>query len=208
MTTFNKEKFISFYANTPFSYNAQKCYDAVEKAFNNINGDCPTCGQHIQQVLPDVMAGAMATIRIEVGKSFLPIQEIASGDAYEGRINLGNTQKGDGRKFKGRGFIQLTGRSNYEYFGHLVQVDLITNPDLALDMEISAKILAYYFRDRKVIDACISAGKFAPGTPESYTAWSRVRKLVNGGNGIDSSLPGGTTNGVKEFNNIINQYKK
>src|SRR5512134_1807593 len=44
-------------------------------------------------------------------------EELASGIAYEGRLDLGNTQPGDGMRFKGRGLIQLTGRANYTRYG-------------------------------------------------------------------------------------------
>ena len=49
------------------------------------------------------------------------LRELASGDAYEGRRDLGNTQKGDGRRFKGAGVIQLTGRANYQAFANYLK---------------------------------------------------------------------------------------
>lgn len=62
--------------------------------------------------------------------SFAYTTELDSGEAYEGRTDLGNTQPGDGPLFKGRGFIQLTGRANYSLYGLSLGVDLIDDPDL------------------------------------------------------------------------------
>jgi len=117
---------------------------------------------------PNAVIGILATVKTEV-PNFAPIEEYASGAAYEGRSDLGNTQAGDGVRFKGRGFIQLTGRANYEEYGRKLGVDLVGNPSLALDPKISAKILVEYFAERGVDD------KAAAGN------WEGVRRAVNGG---------------------------
>lgn len=121
----------------------------------------------------NAIIAALATIGVETGR-FEPITEYASGDAYEGRESLGNTQPGDGRRYKGRGFIQLTGRANYRTYGEILGVPLEQNPELALDPAISARILAEYFV-RRGIPAKARQGD-----------WEGVRRAVNGGtNGWD-----------------------
>ena len=120
--------------------------------------------------------GAVATICVETGVTvkgknltFQPIAELASGEAYEGREDLGNTQPGDGKRYKGRGYIQLTGRRNYRAYGRLIDVDLEKSPALALDPDNAAKVFALYWKWKKVAAACEAAD------------WKRVRRLVNGG---------------------------
>jgi putative chitinase len=79
---------------------------------------------------------------------FATTEEYASGKAYEGRKDLGNTEKGDGVRFKGRGLIQLTGRANYATFGKRIGVDLIASPTRAADPAISVLLALEYWKDR------------------------------------------------------------
>lgn len=72
---------------------------------------------------------------------FIAMEEYASGEAYEGRQDLGNTEKGDGRRFKGRGFPHLTGRRNYEWASRVTGQDMIADPSLASDARLSARLL-------------------------------------------------------------------
>ncbi len=118
-----------------------------------------------------VLIGLLATIRIETG-GFKPVHEWGGESywkRYEDRADLGNVNPGDGIKYHGRGYIQLTGWANYSTYGKKLGVDLEGNPDLAMDPEISAQVLACYFKERGV----------APAAREGD--WRRVRKLVNGG---------------------------
>lgn len=59
------------------------------------------------------------------------MEEIASGADYEGRADLGNTQPGDGKRFKGRGPLQVTGRGNYRTIGREIGIDLESHPEIA-----------------------------------------------------------------------------
>ena len=120
---------------------------------------------------------AVATVATEV-PAFLPIDEYG-GDAYftkmyEGRRDLGNTQPGDGARYHGRGFIQLTGRANYRAYGQKLTLPLEQHPELALEPDVASRILARYMRDHG-IPAMAARGD-----------WHAVRRAVNGGlNGWD-----------------------
>jgi putative chitinase len=66
-----------------------------------------------------------------------------------GKKNLGNTEQGDGYKFRGRGFVQITGRANYAAASRALGIDLIKNPELAEDPAIAGRIAAWYWQSRK-----------------------------------------------------------
>lgn len=106
--------------------------------------------------------------------------EIASGKAYEGRKDLGNTQPGDGVKFKGRGYIQLTGRANYDVFSQFIGEDCVTQPDLVATKYPLASA-AFFFNRNKLWAICDQGA-----TDDVVT---KVSKRVNGGiNGLTDRL--------------------
>lgn len=105
---------------------------------------------------------------------FRTTEEFASGAAYEGRSDLGNTQPGDGKRFKGRGLIQLTGRFNYRQMGQTLDFPLEIRPEIAGQPVISLKIACEYWKDRAI------------NGPADEDNLIQVTKLVNGGtNGLE-----------------------
>lgn len=92
-------------------------------------------------------AHALAQLLHESG-GFQFKRELASGRAYEGRRDLGNTHPGDGVRYKGRGWIQVTGRSNYARFGAKLGLDLVNHPELAETDENAARIACAYWDSR------------------------------------------------------------
>ncbi len=106
--------------------------------------------------------------------SFRTLREFASGSAYEGRKDLGNTQRGDGVRYKGRGIFQLTGRANYRTIGAKIGMDLENNPELAASPEVSVLTALEYWKSRNL-------NKWA-----DEDNVERITRLINGGlNGFD-----------------------
>lgn len=94
----------------------------------------------------DRMAAFLAQIGHESAE-LRYVEEIASGSAYEGRKDLGNIQKGDGVRYKGRGLIQVTGRSNYTAISKDLGVDFVSNPKLLQEPEY-AVLCAFWYWDK------------------------------------------------------------
>ena len=67
---------------------------------------------------------------------------------YEGKRILGNVKRGDGYRFRGRGYIQLTGRDNYTRVGRALGLDLVNHPELAADPATAARIAVYFWKKR------------------------------------------------------------
>jgi putative chitinase len=131
-------------------------------------------------------------------------EELASGEAYEGRKSLGNTQPGDGIKFKGRGLIQITGRANYKAVGDALGIDLISNPKLLGGKNITV------CTDAQLKNAAMSAGWFWNNNKLNAIADTiNIAKPIESGTNLTNFILltkkiNGGTNGL---NDRLNRYK-
>ena len=104
---------------------------------------------------------------------FKVLTEYASGNDYEGRRDLGNTQRGDGARFKGRGFFQTTGRSNYKRLNQTIgakyKIDFLAAPEKMTDIFIAVESACIFWRDNNL-------SKYADGAD-----FKNVSSIVNCG---------------------------
>lgn len=107
------------------------------------------------------------------------VREIASGSAYEGRKDLGNTQPGDGVKFRGRGLIQVTGRANYAACGKALSLDLLLHPELLESPVNACRSAAWFWKSRGLNELA----------DDGIASFGVITRRINGGtNGIADRL--------------------
>jgi hypothetical protein len=116
---------------------------------------------HADVINPDLLAFIKELWPTAAQRRYEPPSDLAR--------KLGNTQPGDGRRFKGRGPIQITGRANYQTFGGLMALDLVGNPEQAATPEVGFAI-AGTFWERKGLNALADAGNF-----------TEITRRINGG---------------------------
>lgn len=122
-------------------------------------------------VTPKRQAAFLAQIAHESG-SLRYVRELASGAAYEGRADLGNTEPGDGVRFKGRGLIQITGRANYCSCSLALYGDtemLLEQPEILEGVPAACRSAAWWWQAHG-LNEIADAGEFA-----------RITRRINGG---------------------------
>lgn len=113
-------------------------------------------------------AAFIAQVAHESGE-FQYVKELASGAAYEGRAGLGNTQAGDGIRYKGRGLIQITGRANYAACANALSIECLERPEL-LELPVNACRSAGWFWALHKLNLLADLGDFP-----------RITRSINGG---------------------------
>lgn len=95
------------------------------------------------------VAAFLSQVAEESGE-LLYVKELATGLAYEGRLDLGNTQQGDGRLYKGRGCIQITGRANYTAMMLALNLDCLVHPEVIEQPVNACRSAAWFWNEHNI----------------------------------------------------------
>ena len=180
MFTFDRKKFFDAY-RARFGSLTQSLVDAIEFLLGQIEKDKRFAGSESDR---RQLAYCLATFKWETAHTLHPIDEFGSAAYFNKRYGpqtkvgkvLGNTKAGDGALFHGRGYVQLTGRTNYTKAKNLTKVDLLTTPDQAKTPELAYEIAIQGMKDGwftgKKLGDFIKAG--------SLPDYENARTIING----------------------------
>lgn len=166
----DRKAFFSSVRNAPFSGKLTSA---------QVSGMDAILGEWERRRLTDLrqLAYMLGTAFHETAFKMQPITEYGSKayfNRYEGRKDLGNTVPGDGYRFRGRGYVQLTGRRNYQLASTKLDKDFVADPALVLDPTIAAQIMFVgmaegWFTGKKLFDYF-----------NGRTDWVNARRIING----------------------------
>jgi putative chitinase len=198
-----KEKILNYYKGNK---DAETCINFIEQALKEsgvysdlaLVGCVATvrveCGKGFKSLSENLNYRADMLVRmwpryfptLAIANEFAFQPEKIANRAYGNRMANGNEASGDGWKYRGRGYIQITGKANYIQYGNALGIDLVNNPELAMEPKTAAKVLVSYFKERKCIEAC------------NAKDWLKVRRLING----NVAMP----HGYDLFKQVVEQY--
>ena len=180
MFTFDRKKFFDNYRDR-FGPLTQDLVEALEFLLGQIEQDNRFNGTETDR---RQLAYCLATFKWETAHTMRPIDEHGGTNYFNKRYGpqtsvgkmLGNTQVGDGARFHGRGYVQLTGRRNYTKAKGLTKVDLLNDPDRAKEPD-----LAYEIAVQGMIDGWFTGRKLSQFIKDGQSPdFENARTIING----------------------------
>lgn len=163
---YNRELFFRNYRNY-FGDLKQSQVDGLEFLLSKFDNENFT---------PEQVAYMLATVKHETAHTFQPIEERGGYNYFRYLIGkLGIRNLIEANKFKGRGYPQITGRTNYEKFSLILGIDFITNPELVLLPENAYKIMIYGF-----VNGSFTGKKLTDYIDGDKLDYFHARKIING----------------------------
>lgn len=164
---YNREYFFHNYRNY-FGKINQSQVDGLEFLLSKFDNEAQFSNEQIAYML--------ATVKHETAHTFQPIEERGGYNYFRYLIGkLGIRTLAEANKYKGRGFIQATGRTNYEKYSLILGIDFITNPELMKERENSYKVMIYGF-----INGTFTGKKITDYINENECDFYNARRCING----------------------------
>lgn len=163
------------------------------------------CGPDMQPIIENLNYTSAARIAqvwptrftVATAKAYVRNPEKLANNVYANRLGNGDAASGDGFRYRGRGIgAQFTGKVNYEKFSKLFNVDLVNNPDLALDLTLGAKIL--YKGCTEGLFTGVGLGNYIKSSGVDYR---NARRVINADVGLNGNRIAAE---AKKFEQIIN----